>query len=437
MYNNLFMMKFILIFLLSFLFSEPTFVVSTNNNPYPGKIFIHAMSGAGSDDYMTILDENLDFYWLIMNQSRGMDFKLNNSKLTYFHNPNEQLSEPFWIVADHTMAEIDSVICSSGMTDFHDIVITDNNTYIVQSYDKQIVDFSSIGGDEYTLINEILRIQEFDSSNNLIFDWFAYDHLNINDYISDTDLILQSPVNQIIWMHGNSIDVDFDNNLILSNRKSSEVIKIHRTTGEIIWIMGGPLNEFQFLEDPLNGFEMQHDVTRIGNGNIIVFDNRSIANLGARSRVAEYAIDELNKTATLVWEFYHPDGYVARAMGSAQRLPNQNTFINWGVAQAQGQHIGASIMEVDYEGNIVLELKFDNYQAYKATKSNFEFSIPMQIGDINLDNILNVQDIICAINYILSNNDTHSIFNLYKIDTNLDQTINIIDIIDIINRVLD
>ena len=61
----------------------------------------------------------------------------------------------------------------------------------------------------------------------------------------------------------------------------------------------------------------------------------------------------------------------------------------------------------------------------------------MQIGDINLDDTLNIQDIIFTVNYVLNNNENHSIFHLYKVDSNLDHLINIIDIIDIVNRVLD
>ena len=76
-------------------------------------------------------------------------------------------------------------------------------------------------------------------------------------------------------MHGNSIDVDYDDNLILSNRRSNEIIKIIDKNGEVIWIMGG-LNEFQFINDSFNGPAAQHDVTRLDNGNILVFDNGNL-----------------------------------------------------------------------------------------------------------------------------------------------------------------
>ena len=69
------MKNLILILLLTLLFSQPEYTVLTNNNPYPGKIFIHSMS-----EYMSILDTSLNYYWIINNNNKGMDFKSNKTK---------------------------------------------------------------------------------------------------------------------------------------------------------------------------------------------------------------------------------------------------------------------------------------------------------------------------------------------------------------------
>ena len=423
------MKKLIFILSTTLLFSQPEFSIVTNNNPYPGKIFIHSMS-----EYMSILDTSLNYYWVINNNNKGMDFKYNNSKLSFFHKPYYGSSEAYWIIADHNMTEIDSIQCTQGLTDYHDMVITDNNTYILQSYNNEVIDLTSIGGSEFEVVSAILRIQEFDFNHNLIFDWYASDHLNIYDY--ENNLFIGNIPGQIEWMHGNSIEVDYDNNLIISNRKSSEIIKIDRYTGDVIWIMGGPTNEFIILNDPLNGVSWQHNVSRLENGNILIFDNGNY-HTPHTSRVVEYQIDEENKIATLVWEYQNPYDYKSKAMGSAQRLSNGNTLINWGTIQIDGFNIGANIMEVDYDKNIVLEIQYDTYQSYKVTKSDFEFNIPMGIGDTNLDHSLNIQDIIYAVNYVLNNNDGDTMFHLYKLDINLDYTINIIDIVELVNRILD
>ena len=428
-------MKLLPIILITFLISAPPFSIVRNTEPYPGKIFIHSMN---QENYMSILNEDLSFYWIINNDNKGMDFKVNNSKITFYHKPNNILNNSFWIIADNTMTEIDSIQCTRGTTDFHDMIITDNNTYILQSYDSKVMDLSLFGESEFTVVKDILRIQEFDLDHNLIFDWDASEHLNIYDY--ETTLFSQNLMGEFNWMHGNSIDVDYDNNLILSNRSSNEIIKIDRLTGEIIWILGGPLNEFQILDDPFNGIFSQHDVSRLENGNLLIFDNRTYVPspyINNISRIVEYELDEINKTARLIWQFENPYGHSSLAMGSVQRLENQNTFINWGTIQVGGQTIGANIMEIDYNKNIVLELQFSEHISYKVTKSDFEFNIPMGIGDTNLDHSLNIQDIIYAVNYVLNNNDGDTMFHLYKLDINLDYTINIIDIVELVNRILD
>ena len=54
-------------------------------------------------------------------------------------------------------------------------------------------------------------------------------------------------------------------------------------------------------------------------------------------------------------------------MGSAQRLINGNTLINWGTLM--GEINGAVITEVDYEKNILLELHFPVHNNYKVRKN--------------------------------------------------------------------
>ena len=139
------------------------------------------------------------------------------------------------------MNEVDTLQCTSGITDYHDIIILNNGGYIIQSYDSTFVDMSQIidGGNNNTKLKGILRIQEFDQAHQLILNWFAFDYLNIQDF---TNLNLTN--SEITWMHGNSIEIDYDNNLIISDRRSSQLIKINRVTGYVIWILGGPLNYF-------------------------------------------------------------------------------------------------------------------------------------------------------------------------------------------------
>ena len=408
----------------------PDYEITINGSPYPEKLFIHSMSSL--NPHIGILNPDLSLHWNINCGEQGFDFRENNEKLSYY----DKISQ-FWIIANSNMSEIDTLSCVNNVrTDYHDIRLLNSGGYILQGYDSLWIDMSEIveGGYPVALLRDILIIQEFDSNDNLILEWRADDYLDILNYSDYLDLTSF----EITWMHGNSIEVDDDNNLLLSNRTNNEIIKIDRITGDIIWIMGGPLNEFTFIDDPLHGFNKQHDVRRIENGNITLFDNGT-QHEPMLSRAVEYQIDEFNKTATLIWAYNHPDSIVAMSMGSVQRLPNQNTLINWGFFfETNIMDTGTLIMEVDYDKNIVFELAYPvNYHTYRVRKSNWDFTINLIPGDANLDNTVDIIDCVYLVNYILnSENRDYTLFDRHKLDLNTDGDINILDITTIINIIL-
>src|SRR5690606_33427409 len=105
----------------------------------------------------------------------------------------------------------------------------------------------------------------------------------------------------IDYAHGNAVELDSDGNILISSRHMNEITKIDRTTGEIIWRWGGKNNEFTFVNDTL-AFSFQHDIRRLPNGNVTLFDNGN-HHKPPRSRAVEYELDEVNKTATVVWQY--------------------------------------------------------------------------------------------------------------------------------------
>ena len=56
----------------------PDFDVIIDNDPYPEDIFIH--STASDNQFMAILDSNLEVKWYIVStDAKGWDFKVNNN----------------------------------------------------------------------------------------------------------------------------------------------------------------------------------------------------------------------------------------------------------------------------------------------------------------------------------------------------------------------
>jgi hypothetical protein len=212
-------------------------------------------------------------------------------------------------------------------------------------------------------------IEETDPTGKFIKDWRSFDHFKVADMISAYNLKLP------YIEHGancNSIWLEADGNLLLSSRKLDEITKIDWKAGEFIWRMGGikcKNNQFKFIDDSLNGFSHQHSISRISNGNILMMDNgnynskKSEGNIFfvPQTRVVEYQLDEVKKTAKLVWE-YKKSGIFVPIMGSVQRLDNGNTFICWAKDSP-------CITEVDTNGKTVLEIDLPSgFQCFSAYK---------------------------------------------------------------------
>lgn len=149
--------------------------------------------------------------------------------------------------------------------------------------------------------------------------WNLPSHLDpaqypISDFIPKTD-----------WSHTNSIAYTADNPIshtpafLISVRHASAVLMIDAQTGEVIW------------RSPEGMFALQHDVSFLDNGNILVFDNGLFREqIGfLHSRVVE--LDPL--TNKLIWQYDGGQGLPAQAqfatsiMGGARRLANGNTLI--------------------------------------------------------------------------------------------------------------
>ena len=423
---------FITVLISSIVFGIPylDFNVSINNNPYPEDIFIHSTTPGNEHMFMAILDSTLQVKWyIVLTDGKGWDFKVNNNDdITYFRKPSSVWTPSgggLWYVMDQSMHEVDTLSCVNGYeADYHDIQYTSDGGYILQAYGKQEIDLPQT---EVIDTANVLILQEFDQNHNLIMEWRNFDHMDIQDYVDE--LSLNSPYRN--WMHGNSIEIDSDNNIFISNRAMSEIIKFNRQSGELIWRLGGVMNDFTFINDPLNGPNKQHDARRLPNGNIMIFDNGSGRQLPF-TRVVEYEINEIELTATLIWEYSHPDGHVSLNQGCAQRLENGNTLISWGGVSGHGQ----IITEVDYSGNRVLEFEYpDGSHSYKVRKMGWNFNVNLMEADINLDDNVDILDVINIVSFIISNQEPDP-FYLYKADLDKSGSVDVVDVILIINLIL-
>lgn len=256
---------------------------------------------------------------------------------------------------------INRIDAGDGYTaDLHDLQFLPNGNALLMIYDTETVDMSRIvpGGQKDAAVTGLV-IQEQDPSGNVTFEWRSWDHFAFLD--STAALTAR----QIDLVHGNALAVSNDGNLLLSSRNLSEITKINLQTGAVMWRLGGKANMFRFV----NGqpFAFQHDVRQLQNGDLTVFDNQGTTQNPAASQAIEYRLDEVNRTATVVWDYQHSPAVFATFMGNTQRLPNGNTFLSWGAPFTRGGYNYFSMTEVTPQNQTLLDFTFDQpYVSYRA-----------------------------------------------------------------------
>jgi len=354
----------------------PTITIDSLNNPGPGYIFMATWDRNVPQMYgnfIFILDSVGHIMDSVRVNGAPFDFQIQpNGLLTYAKGdfsvnvplPGEELQH---MILDSTLTVVDSVKMKNGyVTDFHEFLMLPNGHVMMMSYHTIIFDMSTIVEGGQTNCQLVINvIQEQDTDRNVVFEWRNIDYIPITD--SDLDLT----GSRINYGTLNAFKVDNDGNILASFRNHSEIMKINRATGEVMWRMGSPRSEFTYVgeheENAPYYHARQHNIVRLPNGNITLFDNGEF-HTPPYSRGVEYALDEENKIATLVSEQRYPNGNIfCVTAGNAQRLSNGGWFIGYGVPNPQ--FVRRNAVEYHPDGSIAFELSLPNgVLAYRISK---------------------------------------------------------------------
>jgi hypothetical protein len=336
-------------------------LTTTKSNPSEGYIFVAPFywTKAKVGSYLLILNDQgqLVYYQSAADALDAWDFKkLPNGLLSYY----DQKNSTFYLMDSHYQV-VDTYQAGDGYyADLHELQILPNGNALLMAYDAETIDMSKYvpgGKTNATVVG--LVIQELDPSKHVIFEWRSWDHFSIFDSTSSlTD-------GYIDLIHGNSLALANDGNLLLSSRNLDEVTKIDLQTGDVIWRLGGKENMFKFVNSPT--FAYQHDVRQLPNGNLTVFDNQGTQQSPLPSSGMEYQLDEINKTVTQVWGFTHTPPVFGTFMGNVQQLADGNKVIGWGAPSQASGYAFVTMTEVDPNNQTVSELVFDQpYVSYRA-----------------------------------------------------------------------
>ncbi|WP_374455186.1 aryl-sulfate sulfotransferase [Nocardioides sp.] len=355
----------------------PISTTSAGAGPEPGHTAVTLRAGPGADSYATLVD------------ARGVPAKVITTELgssDLNRQPNGHyslavaLAEDLW--GDHVIREYDEsfqLVATHRMldqpkTDFHDSILLPGGGRILMAYIK-----ADDGQTDSWL-------QEVSPSGEVLLPWNSRDHVD-----RATDPIINALGD---YAHLNSMQVMHDGNLLLSFRHLNQVMKINRTTGEVIWRLGGRRSDFTFDDDPLAGPCAQHTARELANGDIQIFDNGSgqtslqneplcpnpdgagpydpdVQVFRPHSRVTVYRLDEAAGEASLVQS--HEVGAFSQFAGSAQRLGGgsltDNILVGTNNASlVPGGGDAPDATELDADGNVVWSLTSPGYATYRAAR---------------------------------------------------------------------
>ena len=259
------------------------------------------------------------------------------------------------------------------------------------------------------------------------------------------------------WIHLNSIDYNESLDLIaISSRKMNEFYFIdHSTTteqassdtggnfnvgGDFVYRWGNPQNYNRGTQlDQI--LVSQHSVNWInesfpGGGDIILYNNRTeeegsqVLQIDVPVDDFYYQIDEIHPHEPQYPQWIYGDGnFFSPIQSGAYRLENGNTLISIGDR--------AEFFEIDSSLNVVWSYEFSgpsgqtfNGKIARAQKYHLSyFNITIQ-GDLNSDEIIDILDVILAVEIVL--NQSVDILHL-NLDLNLDGNNDILDLIILVS----
>lgn len=233
-------------------------------------------------------------------------------------------------------------------TQSHDMYYFDDNHFFVDTYFPLRVTLPNRTGTYEVLAAVIEEVID----DKVVMFWNSSDYPEL--YTASNCPYTTQHAND--HMHTNTLQIDpLDNSLIASFRLQDAVIKINRTTGKTIWIMGGKLDQFGLTINQKSSY--QH-YAHFDSGSILMFDN---GNRNKTTRILRFWIDEKNMKLVNFTEQVFPYKNTLRFSeycGSVQYLGNDHYFIAWGKYDGHGD---SAVSLEDFRTNRTLfKLKLKN-----------------------------------------------------------------------------
>ncbi len=209
--------------------------------------------------------------------------------------------------------------------DPHDFQVLPNGDYLEMETTTEATDLTSWGLSSSASVWDPVLV-EVNPAGQIVWNWDALSHIDVAAENVNWRSVYPDVFHMNVWQ-------EYGNDIIVSFRHLDAVFDIDKTTGNIIWKLGGtptPQSLTVVGNTYPQVFSGQHDARKLGDGSITVYDDAT-QETGYASRALRFQIDTSAHTATIVEQVTdkaHPGP--ASCCGSANKLPGGDWLVDWG-----------------------------------------------------------------------------------------------------------
>lgn len=327
--------------------------------------------GKNEGSYAMVLDDNGTPVWyrdMPAGDTVGLVTAVGPDEIAYIAaSPGRFVTDPtsHFQLVDLDTREEKSIATVGSPTDLHELLPLTSGDFMMLSFPAtQGIDMRPRGITNTTTIADC-SVQEIAPDGTLVWSWLGSDHFDVVTESTElaTGTIGTTPV--IDPFHCNSLDVFPNGDVLLSARQMDAVFRISRTTGKVLWKLGGmPTNKdgaqiLQMHADAEGSFFHQHDARYVSDDELTLFDDHTTQAdtqkpASGVARGMEIALDLGAGTGATV--FQHQATASASATGSFRRAPDGSSVVGWGFLG--GGPPTLAMTEVDKSGSVLFEISF-------------------------------------------------------------------------------
>jgi hypothetical protein len=325
----------------------PDFVISEDDSGSNAEGYLVVAFMQPSDAWLAIVDRDGDYVWYTQADPGQMittpEASIDGTSIIYTQNARTQNEDTATLIRmQMDGSERTETRITMGHHDF-----AEHADGTLAYLGLELAD-ATVDGQDYLVASDLIsEVQEGDTTGETDTQVFSF--LDSYDAPYAHELFDENAygTGAADWTHANSLMYDPAEDVYYALSKNlSALFKIDRSSGEILWQMGGKSSDFTALENPEDTFWTHGHMSHIWDGGLMMFDNGYTDENGrAISRVVEYSFNEQSMTIEKVFEYIEPEGRTMEILGDAKKLPNGNYFTAWSTA--------GYVAEIDPQGNVV------------------------------------------------------------------------------------